>query len=153
MAASSGCTCTNRAAYVASGVDTNCQSSYMGGTAGTYKAADCEKIADNSGASGQKCCSATFGTASTVLKADCAINSAVCAGLSFGNVYCFGKNAVMLLDYANNNANIAGYPPHEICKGAGTAQTPFSSIYPVAGTGTFIKGATSATTAAASGNV
>lgn len=59
----------------------------------------------------------------------------------------------MLLDYANNNANIAGYPPHEVCRGAGTAQTAFSSIYPVAGTGTFIKGATSATTAAASGNV
>jgi hypothetical protein len=51
LAASSGCTCTNRAAYLLSGVDTNCQSSYIGGTAGTYKASDCEAITDNSGAS------------------------------------------------------------------------------------------------------
>merc|ERR1712110_712743 len=99
------------------------------------------------------CCAATFGTASTVLKADCTINSAVCGGLSKGNVYCFGKNSVMLLGYTDNSANIAGYPPHEICKGAGTAQTAFSSIYPVVGTGSLIKGATSTTTLAASGNV
>jgi len=51
LATAGGCTCSNRAAYLLSGVDTLCQASYMGGTAGTYKAADCEKVTDNSGAS------------------------------------------------------------------------------------------------------
>lgn len=147
-----GCTCSKRAELIASGVDKLCQASYAAGTAGTYKAADCEKVSDNSGAS-TKCCAATFGTASTVKSADCAINSAVCTGLSNGNVYCYGRSATMLLGWATNAGNSLGFNPSDICvAGSGTASTAFASTSPIAGTGTMAWGAVGGTTSKASGN-
>lgn len=58
----------------------------------------------------------------------------------------------MLLDYADNNADILGYSGAQVCKNAGSAQTAFS-VSPIVGTGANQGGVHGATANLATGNV